>query len=86
MAVSVWLLSLMTRRAAPKSSSTGWPSASTMMLSGAMSRWNTPSPCSFSIAPSSGSSSARSQASSGGAAISARTSFSVRPRYTGIAM
>ena len=46
----------MTRRAAPKSSSTGTPSSPIRMLSGAMSRWNTPSLCSTSSADSSASS------------------------------
>jgi hypothetical protein len=37
--VSAWVMSPITRRAAPKSNRTGWPLSSSRMLSGAMSRW-----------------------------------------------
>lgn len=75
-----------TRRAQPKSSSTGRPSPRIMMLSGEMSRWNTPSPWSNSSAPRIDSMNETSPAHCGAAPARKRHSFSVWPGQYCIAM
>jgi len=70
----------MTRRAAPKSSSSGPPlPSSRMTLSGAMSRWNQLAAWITASASVSGASRPSSQRSSGGSAIARTVCLSVRP-------
>ncbi len=85
-AVSDFVPEPATRRAEPKSSRIGRPLGSSKMLSGEMSRWNTPARCSRSSASRIGSTTARSHASSGGARIVPRACISVMPGQYCIAM
>jgi hypothetical protein len=87
MTVSACVMSPMTWRAAPKSSSSGLRvPASSITLSGAMSRWYQRSACSTPSASVSGSSSVISADSSGASGLDFQSSRSVMPSQNGITM